>query len=105
METFRDEREVLPIFLFYFVVSDEDAHVLNSLQKRKKIISELKRITVENVKSTFFNPLNPVDIKLWFSELGEEARDKVKDFVNSVVQGLEPAKQTQKKRGRKPSLP
>lgn len=99
VETFRDEYEDLPTFLFFFVVSVENAHLPNSLaEKEKKIISELKRITAENANSTFFNPLNPVnvdDIKLWFSELGEENPDKVTDIVNSVVQGLEPTKQNQ----------
>ena len=97
METFQDEHEELPTFLFFFVVSVENAHLPETLaEKDRKIILDLEKISGDNSNSTMFKQLNPVnidDVKLWFSELGEENPDKVTDLVNSVVLGLDSDKQ------------
>lgn len=97
VETFQDEHEELPTFLFFFVVSVEHAHLPGKLvEKDRNIIMDLEKISSSNSNSTMFKQLNPVnidDVKLWFSELGEENPDKITDLVNSVVLGLDSDKQ------------
>ena len=97
VDTFKNEHEDLPTFIFFFVMIIENAHLPEALsEKEKNVISILENIASSHSNSTLFRKFNPVkgeDVKLWFNELGEENPEKIDDVVDSFVRGLEPKRQ------------